>query len=122
MTRKKAVLWITIFLTIVVSPPFTYFFLGRYVDAGNYENRNVASKPTLTIENYHVFPEEYEEYYNDNIPYRNQLITFNNSIDYYLFKQSSSDKVFIGNDGWLFYCNKDDSNPLRSEEDRRAHV
>ena len=112
MTKKKAVMWIVVFLIIIISPPVIYFFLGRYVDAENYENRNAALKPTLSIDNYSVFSKEYEEYYNDAIPFRNQLITLSNSIDYYLFGQSSNDKVIIGKEGWLLYCNKEDFNPL----------
>lgn len=112
MKRCKAIIWITIFLIIVASPIFTYFFLEDYVDSENYENRNIASKPIFTMENYGTFPEEFETYYNDNIPFRNQLIRFHNSIDYFLFRQSSSEKVAIGKDGWLFYCNDEDGNPI----------
>lgn len=105
-------MWITIFLMITASPVFTYFFLGQYVDLKNYENRNMASKPILTAENYELFPKEYEAYYNDNLPFRNQLIRFHNSIDYFLFKQSSSERVAIGKNGWLFYCDKTNGNPI----------
>ena len=112
MTKKKAALWIMAFFIIIASPPFTHFFMGKYVDTENYENRSIAAKPKLTIENYDTFSEEYEEYYNENIPYRNQLITLNNYIDYFLFDQSSNRKVIIGKDGWLFYCNDDDFNAL----------
>ena len=112
MEKKRSAIWIAIFLVITVSPVFTYFFLGAYVDSKNYENRNMTSKPILTTENYESFPEEYETYYNDNIPFRNQLIRFHNSIDYFLFKQSSSEKVAIGKDGWLFYCSNEDNNPV----------
>lgn len=112
MTKYKSVMWITIFLMITASPIFTYFFLGQYVDSKNYENRNMASKPILTAENYELFPKEYEAYYNDNLPFRNQLIRFHNSIDYFLFKQSSSERVAIGKNGWLFYCDKTNGNPI----------
>ncbi len=112
MRKNKSVLWILIFLIIAVSPVFSYFLLGQYVDSENYENRNMASKPILTAKNYESFPKEYESYYNDNIPFRNQLIRFNNSIDYFLFKQSSSERVDIGKEGWLFYCDTIDGNPV----------
>ncbi len=112
MKKNKSIIWIIVFLIVVVSPSFTYFFLGRYVDSENYENRSTASKPVLTIENYGSFPKEYEAYYNDNIPFRNQLIRFHNSIDYFVFKQSSSERVVVGKNDWLFYCDDTDGNPL----------
>ncbi len=104
MKKHKCVVWIIIFLFIIASPSFTYFFLGRYVDSENYENRIMASRPVFSLENYETFPEEYETYYNDNIPFRNQLIRFNNSIDFFVFNQPANERVVIGKDGWLFYC------------------
>lgn len=111
MKKYKSAIWIISFLIIIASPVFTYFFLGKYVDTKNYENRTMAAKPVLTIENYKSFPKAYETYYNDTIPFRNQLIRFNNSIDYFLFQQSSSERVAIGKEGWLFYCDNNDRNP-----------
>ena len=71
------------------------FFLGKKVDSKNYENRNMASRPMLTIDSYKTFPTEFEKYYNDNIPFRNQLIRFNNSIDYFLFKRTGCPVILI---------------------------
>lgn len=112
MKEYKSAIWIVSFLIIVASPVFTYFFLGEYVDTGNYENRNLTSRPVLTTKNYETFPKEYETYYNDNLPFRNQLIRLNNSIDYFIFKQSSNESVVIGKDGWLFYSCSTDGNPV----------
>lgn len=112
MHKHKAFLWTAVFILIIVSPSFTYFFLGKYVDSENYENRSSASKPTLTTENYELFPKAYDTYYNDNIPFRNQLIRLNSSIDYFLFNQSPNKNVVIGKDGWLFYCDNKDANPV----------
>lgn len=111
MEQHKSIMWIMIFLMITVSPGFTYFFLGQYVDSENYENRNMTSRPTFTSEDFESFPEEYETYYNDNLPFRNQLIRFHNSIDYFVFQQSSSSNVAIGKDGWLFFS-ESSSNPI----------
>lgn len=112
MEKHKCTIWISTFLIIIASPFFTWFFLEQYLDSENYENRSLAPKPVLSLENYESFSKEYESYYNDNIPFRNQLIRFNNSIDYFLFKQSPSARVDIGKDGWLFYCDDADNNPV----------
>ncbi len=87
---------------VIVSPVFAWYFLGPYIDSENYEKRDKGPRPVFTLQNYEAFPREWEAYYNDNIPFRNQLIRLNNSIDYYLFGQSSSGQVAIGKDGWLF--------------------
>ncbi len=112
MKKNKPIIWIILFLSIIATPHVSYFFLGQYVDSENYENRNLIEKPVLTTENYKEYPQNYEQYYGDNIPYRNQLITLNNSLEYFVFKQSSNDSVVIGEEGWLFYCNEASGNPL----------
>ena len=82
-----------------------YFFGGgKSGNASNNENREMADKPILTTNNYENFSKEYEQYFNDNLPFRNQMIQFHNSIDYFLFGQPSNKNVAIGSDGWLFYC------------------
>lgn len=89
-----------------------YFGGGKSEDADNNENRDMAEKPVLSIDNYENFPEEYEKYYNDNLPYRSQMIQFHNSIDYFVFGQPSNKNVAIGSDGWLFYCEDSQENPI----------
>lgn len=112
MIRHKAKMWIVIFLSITMLPNIIYFFIKDFINLENNENRTLASKPEFIISNYASFPNEYENYYNDNVPFRNQLVRFNNSIDYFIFKQSSSERVDIGKDGWLFYCDRGDGNPV----------
>lgn len=112
MTKKRAISWIVIFLVMIASPSVTFFFVEELLDTTNYEKREAVSKPVLSMENYRDFPKKYEEWFDDNIPYRNQLVRFNNSIDYFLF-QATGDRVALGNDGWLFYCDEGDGNPLK---------
>ena len=111
--QKKTIGWIILFLAAIYVPALSYQVVSRYMDTSNYENRESAVRPKLTIENYSDFPEEFEEYYDDHLPFRNQWITLNNSIDYYIFSQSSSDDVLIGKDGWLFYTSEKDGNPVK---------
>lgn len=103
MKKEKCMAWILMFLGIMVFPHIMQFFLGQYVDATNHENRNMTEKPILSVETYFEYPMQYEAYFNDNVPFRNQLIHFNNMMDYYLFHQSSNDEVVIGKEDWLFY-------------------
>lgn len=110
MTKQRPMLWIIAFLILTVSPHLTYLFAQKYIDTENYENRNTEKMPALNADNFEAFPAAFEDYYNDNIPYRNQLIRLNNSIDYFVFQQSSNDKVLLGKDGWLFYTS--DGNPV----------
>ena len=100
------------FIVIICLSRILWFFFGKYVDSTNYENRKLATRPELTMDSYDTFSNEYESYYNDNLQFRNSLITLNSSIDYFVFSRPSSNKVIIGNDNWLFYGAVGDGDPI----------
>lgn len=112
MNKQKSVIWIVLFAVLTILPGLTYPFLGKQISSEGHENRKLQERPVLTLENYEDFPQQYETYYNDNLPFRNQLVWLNGAIDYYIFNQPSSDRVCLGRDGWIFYCDNDDSNPV----------
>ena len=72
----------------------------------------MSEQPRLTVDNYGTFAEEYDNYFNDQLPFRNNLIKLNSWIDYFVFDRSVNSKVIIGKDNWLFYDNKDDGDPI----------
>ncbi|MDO4284180.1 MAG: hypothetical protein Q4C60_02490 [Eubacteriales bacterium] len=91
-------------LTVLILLPVVFFtFFGKYFDTTNYENRVLAAKPTLALSTLETYPADFENYFNDYLPFRNQLVFLNGMIDYKVFKTSSSDSVIVGKDGWLFY-------------------
>ena len=100
------------FFVIICCSKGIWFFSEKFIDSTNYENRKLASKPTITLDNYRSFFDEYTAYFNDNLQFRNTLITMNSFIDYYFFRTSSNPSVTIGKDSYLFYTRADDGNPL----------
>lgn len=110
---KKQWLWIIMFFILICAAPV----LGP-VMAGttqeNHENRTAAVRPELSPDTIDAYPAEYEAYFNDNLPLRDQLILMNNSLKYYLFFSSPHGEVVIGKDGWLFYNNLFDDNCIET--------
>ncbi len=100
------------FVIIICCSKGIWFFAEKYLDSTNYENRQMATRPLLTLDNYETFSSDYTSYFNDNLQFRNTLITINSAIDYFCFGRSSSDKVVIGKDNWLFYSRVDDGDPI----------
>lgn len=106
---RKAAQWILIIafaMTICISQPLCGF-LGSKVSG---ENRTLAEKPELTMENLKEYIEAFTQYADDNILMRNDLVKLNNYIDYFIFMQAANTNVIIGNDNWLFYANAQDGN------------
>jgi hypothetical protein len=100
------------FAVIICGSRGIWFFTEKYVDATNYENRNMATRPELTLDTYENFSKEYTSYFNDNLQFRNNLITMNSAIDYFGFGRASNGSVIVGKDNWLFYNNVSDGDPV----------
>lgn len=105
-------LYITLFIVALCLPWFCWALFGKYMDNVNYENRDMVSKPVFQIDTYGSYASDYELYFNDNLPFRNWLISLNSRLKYYLFHSSANDDVIVGKEGWLFYANADDGNPV----------
>lgn len=89
-----------------------WFALMDHVDTTNYENRERAPKPSLTLSGYENYPQSVNDYIDDNLPFRNQFISLNSMVDFYVFHQSVDDRVSIGKNGWLFLDNPDEGDPM----------
>ena len=109
--RKPArILYIVMFAVFVLAPVVVFLFVQDYIDTENYEQRTLAAMPysaeseadgvPTTIE---TFAEEFEDWFEDHLPFRNQLLTFYNEFEYRVLRTSTSENVVVGREGWLFY-------------------
>ncbi len=114
--KKRMGSWILMiaFVVILCLSWVSWFLLQPWADNTNYENRQKASMPELSQATYSSFPTAFAEYLEDRLPFRNELMTLNSAVDYYLFHRSTSDTVLLGKDNWLFYVSKGDGDPLGS--------
>ena len=100
------------FLGIICASWILWIFLSQFIRVENNENRNLRTAPGIaSVADYQKFPEWFEEFLNDHMPFRNQLIALNRMTDYYVFGNIQHEEVAIGKDGWLFYCSEADGNP-----------
>ena len=80
------------------------FRFYRVPDISKTENRKLASKPVFDIRKLDPFPKLYENYFNDQFPYRKELSFMNTLICFYGFHQSPlPGEVDLGTNGWLFF-------------------
>lgn len=112
MTKKKEKIFIILFFIVIGLPYIIWFFMADCLDVENYEKRELAKKPTLEWERINEFASDTENYINDYLPFRNQMIRFNNILEYYIFNNSNNDNVIIGKEGWLFYKESEESNSM----------
>lgn len=91
------------FILLFLFPTILFEIAKPYIDTSNSEQRAAAQKPVLSLQTLEEYPQQFEEYYNDHLPFRTQLVRANNALFLNVFKQSPVDKVIMGKDGWLFF-------------------
>lgn len=69
------------------------------------EGRKKNEMPQISMDDWHDFPKEFEDYYNDTVLFRSKIIRANSLISYKAFQESESNQVIIGKNDWLFYRN-----------------
>ena len=111
--KKFNELFLTISFFLITCSAFIMFFFLKSYDAAeiNYEKRALTEKPIFNIENIDNYGSEYESYFNDHFPYRNELILTNKNIKYELFQYVEGD-VIVGKDQWLFFNPKVGENTI----------
>lgn len=66
------------------------------------EKRKLNPMPQLNWDTLPDFPQNFEKYYNDHFGLREELLYAHSSYQFALLNVSSSNRVIVGKDGWLF--------------------
>ncbi len=99
--HKVAQKLVLLSFVVVICLSWAFGFIFRpFLDTANHENRKMAEIPTFKLREYEKYPEEFTNWLNDNMPFRNALISLNSYIDYSLFRQSTNPTVKIGKGNW----------------------
>lgn len=100
MKKSMVTAWIIMFALMFMSA-FLTAPLFAILQGGSIDRR--TNIPKLTRGNYSVYHTEFEDWFNNILPYRSELIRINSKINLYGFHESPSDEVVIGKNNWLFY-------------------
>ncbi len=103
-TIKKLKIGLIILFLLLISLPIIdwivpYDMSMKYNDI---ENRKLASRPEFNLDNISDFPNEFETYFNDNVNFRENLLTLNAHLGLKQITPKSSAFVHRGKDGWCF--------------------
>ena len=73
------------------------------------EQRTLNAFPALYKEDgsgNEQFWSQFQDWFNDNVGFREKLYTANKRMQYDLFNSSASERVVVGRDGWLYFTGK----------------
>lgn len=85
-----------LFLCFLIMPNIIYRIFYKNFDHTNYENRTFASSPILVSTNINEYPKKYEEYFNDYLPFRNELVKLKNLNDIKAFNNLVHKDLILG--------------------------
>ena len=120
MKKLTQVFYICILVCFLILPIPVFKVVGDRIDTENHENRTLAERPVLSPATLTSYPQDYETFLMDHLPFKSLLVRANGVIDYRLFRSAgSSPYVIIGKEGWLFYKGQQ-ANFEQPEEDYKG--
>ena len=101
------------FILFIFCPPIFWFFLEPNLNEEAIDGRGKESFPILNGLTVKEFPKEFDYWYSGHLPFRNKSIELYASIQYKMLHSIETSKVIFGKNDWLFYCDKDDGDPIK---------
>ncbi len=103
MGKKMCYVYIAVFFAVLLIPLLAYPLLRTRLDLTNYENRELSTIKDVVDSKWSDFFPNFEVYFKDHIPYKNESVDIINKIDEVIFHDMFNRSVIVGKDGWLFY-------------------
>ena len=108
MGKGKARVLAALFAVMIAGAWPAWSLAKGHLDTTNYEKRELSPFPAIN----RGFPAAFEQYIDDRMPFRNQLIYANSLADYRLFQTDTTGKVIVGKEGWLFLRDSSDGSSM----------
>ncbi|MBR6770056.1 MAG: hypothetical protein IKM28_02220 [Lachnospiraceae bacterium] len=106
---------IFLFCILIGCPYLIWLFAGKYLEGKNQENRLLAERPQISewsLTEILSFPQETETYINDHLPFRKQMINIQGKLNYYLLRSSIDKRVILGKNGWFYFNDTTNGDPI----------
>lgn len=110
------------FFLVITVPTIWFSEVKATIPLDTSENRKLAEKPEFNIEKLETYADDYESYYNDNLPFRSFIRNAWTNFNLYFLGESTTNQVLVGkNEGdisssWLFYQENYDGNPIKETQ------
>ena len=107
------------FFLVLIFPPVYFEKVKDTIPQDTSENRKLAEKPEFDLSSIISYSDDYESYYNDNLPFRGIIRNLWTKFNFYILNESTTTQVLVGkNEGskestWLFYQENHDGNPIK---------
>lgn len=96
MSKLRA-LFIIIPFILIISTGFILNLIHPDKERSTIENRNLAQKSSISLENLNQFPTEFETYYNDQFIFRDEILALSKKLEWKLGKTRVGNYYIIDN-------------------------
>lgn len=117
---SKFQIWVTVigFLGLLFVPSIAWVFCHGALEEDTGENRKLAEMPEFELGKISTFPKEFEDFWNDHVPFRGKIASMWTRLNYFGLGDSTNSEVTLGKtanedrDRWLFYSKESDYDPV----------
>ena len=99
MGKKMCYVYISAFFAVLLIPLLAYPLLRTRLDLTNYENRELSTIKDVVDSKWSDFFPNFEVYFKDHIPYKNESVDIINKMDEVIFHDMFNRSVIVGKDG-----------------------
>lgn len=111
---------IIIFIAMITVPQIACWFAGGNTDTLSHaERRALYSKPEFKFADLENYPKKFDNYYNDHLPFRTNIIEAYAYVNFCLFGTIQNKEIVHGKEDWLFFkCenNYPEKNPIEQAQ------
>ena len=100
MNNLKKKIFVASFLIIIFACPILFLIPGNQK---NTENRMLTEMPVLNLENWKQFPLQFENYFNDHVPFKSLMTRIYSTFCVKVLNTSTQDSVILGENDFYFY-------------------
>ena len=102
--KKKIsnIIIIVLFISMITIPQVLAFLINDEKTISEEENRTLNEKPKFSLSTITEYPEKFDAYYNDHLPFRTSLREAWTNFNYNVLK-TVDNSIVIGKDDWFFY-------------------
>ncbi|NLL92394.1 MAG: hypothetical protein GX222_08315 [Ruminococcaceae bacterium] len=115
MNKKKILqqkFLVAVFLVFLIAPMIVHLFVKDTIDTENREKRELVQFSEVAAAPLRSKPYVFQQYFNDHLPFKNQLVAVNSLVSMRLFHTTASPLVLVGEKNWLFFNNIGADNPI----------
>ena len=105
-------IFIYCFLSFLYLPSIFWFFIEPNLQKEDIDSISKEQFPILNSLTVKEFPKEFDYWYSGHLPFRNKSIELYALMQYKILRNIETSKVVFGTDDWLFYCDKNDGDPI----------